>query len=115
MKDREGQRELDGFDQMILQRIAEEERAWQPEPPLISGYRMRESMKNGDGDRKLMVLAFLASLSWIFLGGFGIAMVFRISFWVTFALSTMVYSMLLSVLYMIVVLKNRRKSKEVSY
>lgn len=115
MKDREERRALDEFDQMVLQRIEEEDKSWQPVPPGISERMVRERIKKDDGDRLLMVLAFLASLSWVFLGGLGIGITFSISFWVTFTISTIVYSMLLSVLYMIVVLRSRRKSKEVWY
>lgn len=115
MRGREEPRELDEFDQMILQRIGEEGRALQPMPPGISGRKLHDRMKKRDGDRLLMVLAFMASISWVFLGGLGIAIAFDFNIWVTFALSISIYSMLLSVLYMIVVLKNRRKNKEVLY
>ncbi|HSP46934.1 MAG TPA: hypothetical protein VLN47_02525, partial [Clostridiaceae bacterium] len=98
-----------------LLRIEEEGKPWQPAPPGISGRGLQERMKKRDGDRLLMVLAFMASISWVFLGGFVIAITFEVSLWLTFALSTVVYSMLLSVLYMIVVLDKRRKSKEVLY
>lgn len=115
MKDREEPRELDEFDRMVLQRIEEDGKVWQPVPPGVSGRQLQERMKKRDGDRRLMVLAFMASISWIFLGGFVIAITFEVSLWLTFTLSTVVYSMLLSVLYLIVVLDKRRKSKEVSY
>lgn len=115
MSDREEQRELDEFDHMVLRRIQEEGRALQPVPTGISGRNLNGLMKKRDGDRLLMVLAFMASVSWVFLGGFGIAIAFDFNVWVTFALCIVVYSMLLSVLYMVVVLKNRRKRKEVWY
>lgn len=115
MSDREEPRELDEFDHMVLRRIGEEGKAWQPMTPGVSGRELHDRMKKRDGDRLLMILAFMASVSWVFLGGFAIAITFDFSIWVTFALSISIYSMLLSVLYMIVVLKNRRKSKEAWY
>jgi hypothetical protein len=115
MRGKEKPRELDEFDRMILQRIEEEAKAWQPVPPGISQRQLQESVKRRDRDRLLMVLAVMASISWVFLGGVGIALAFEVSYWVTFTLCIGIYSMLLSVLYMIVVLNKRRKSKEVSY